>query len=148
LDVSGSMWTRMSVDSFKPLADLTELRILYLTNIVSLDGSIQPLAKLKNLRELHTGNFYGWQEFALLAGSRPDIECSWFKPLTELPFQACEECQNNLVMLTGRRQPNLCPKCNADRVQKHVGRFMELKREAAQQAVAADERRAGEERVR
>jgi hypothetical protein len=130
LDVSGSMWTRMSVESFRPLADLTELRSLYLTNIVSLDGSIQPFAELKQLRELYTANFYSWQEFATLAGVRPDIECSWFKPLTELPFQLCETCRSSLVMLTGRRQPRLCPRCDAGRVQRHEERFMELKRKA------------------
>ena len=132
LEVSGSMWARMKVDSFRPLSGLPGLRLLYLTNIAALDGSIQPLADLEQLRELHIAGFYEWQEFARLAGLRPDIVCSWFQPFVEFAHQKCDKCGGNLVMLTGKRQPSLCPSCHSDRIQRHVDRFMRVQREAAQ----------------
>jgi hypothetical protein len=138
LDVSGSMWTRMKVESFACLSDLRELRVLYLTNIQCLDGSLDVLAGLPNLKKLHIAGFYGWEEFARLSGLRPDIECDWFKPFVLFEHQACKACGSELVMLTGKRQPTICPQCNASRLQKHVHRFSRVAQEAAKRAAAAD----------
>jgi len=138
LDVSGSMWTRMKVDSFACLSQLCELRVLYLTNIQSLDGSLGVLAGLPYLQELHIAGFYGWEEFARLSGLRPNIRCDWFKPFLEFEHQSCEVCGGQLVLLTGKRQPTLCRQCKAARIQRHVCRFLAVANEAAQQGAAAD----------
>ncbi len=138
LDVSGSMWTRMKVGSFAPLGDLSNLRLLYLTNIAAHDGSLRPLARLKQLQELHVARFYSWQEFAALAGSLPGVNCSWFAPFVTFESQSCDACNGSLVMLTGKRQPTICPRCSADRVRRHVDRFTRGVQQAAQQANATD----------
>lgn len=138
LDVSGSTWTRMKVQSFTPLSQLRELRTLYLTNTQCLDGSLRALATLQRLRELHIAGFYDWREFAMLSGLRPDIECSWFRPYLELDHQRCDVCGSSLVMLTGKGQPTLCPSCQADRVERHVARFQRAADEAARKADAPD----------
>src|SRR5688572_24113409 len=46
LAVSGSLWKKMTVDSFAPLKGLTNLTFLHLTNIKALDGSLEPLRGL------------------------------------------------------------------------------------------------------
>jgi hypothetical protein len=138
LDVSGSTWTRMQVDSFGCLAELRELRVLYLTNIQCLDGSLDVLAGLPYLQELHLAGFYRWEEFARLSGLRPDVRCDWFKPFLELEHQSCGACGGQLVLLTGKRQPTLCRQCKAGRIQKHVDRFLRVANEAAQQRAATD----------
>jgi hypothetical protein len=131
LDVSGSMWTRMKVDSFASLSALRELRTLYLTNIECRDGSLDVLAGLPYLEELYIAGFYGWEVFARLSGLRPDIRCGWFKPFLEIEHQRCDVCGGQLVLLTGKGQPTLCRQCKADRIQKHVDRFLRVAGEAA-----------------
>lgn len=136
LDVSGSMWTRMKVDTFTCLSELRELRVLYLTNIQCLDGSLDVLAGLPHLQELHIAGFYRWEEFARLSGLRSDIRCDWFKPFLELEHQSCDTCGGPLVLLTGKGQPTLCRQCKAGRIQRHVDRFLRVAHEAAQQGAA------------
>jgi hypothetical protein len=131
LDVSGSMWTRMKVDSFAWLSALRELRLLYLTNIQSRDGSLDVLAGLPNLEELHIAAFYGWEQFARLSGLRPDIRCAWLNAFLEIEHRRCDVCGGPLVLLTGKGQPTLCRQCKAGRVQKHVDRFLRVASEAA-----------------
>lgn len=138
LDVSGSTWTRMKVESFSPLAELRDLRLLYLTNIQCLDGSLRVIAGLDRLSELHIAGFYDWQEFAVLAGLRPDLHCQWFEPLVELGYARCDVCGSHRVMLTGKRQPTLCPRCDEDRVQRHVSRFLRVKESAHTQGESPD----------
>jgi hypothetical protein len=146
LDVSGSIWTRMKVESFACLSELLELRILYLYNIQCLDGSLDVLAGLPHLQELHIAGFYEWEKFARLSGLRPDVRCDWFQPFVELEHQSCTTCGCQLVLLTGKRQPTLCRQCEAGRIQRHVDRFLRVADEAAQQgdaaAVASRHRRA------
>lgn len=130
LDVSGSMWTRMKVESFQPIGDLRDLRILYLTNIQAADGSLRPLRNLKKLSELNIADSYKWQEFAELSASLRDTECSWFEPFMNDFGERCDSCGTDLVMLTGKGQPTVCPRCRRDRVEAHTKRF----ENAAQQA--------------
>ena len=132
LEVSGSMWTRMLVESFEPLGELTALENLYLTNIQAADGSLRPLGRLKNLHELHLANFHEWKQFAELSGSLPSTACSWFAPFLVFSDSHCESCEAELVMLTGKGQPTICPRCKRDRVERHRHRF----EKAAQQARA------------
>lgn len=133
LDVSGSTWGRMRVAWFSPLSALRGLRLLYLTNIQCRDGSLRVIAGLDQLTELHIAGFHDWQEFATLSGLSPDIRCDWFEPFVELGHEACAVCGTPLVMLTGKRQPTLCPRCNANRVERHVNRFLRARKKAARQ---------------
>jgi Leucine-rich repeat (LRR) protein len=131
LDVSGSMWTRMTVRSFSPLAGMDRLRGLSLLNIKALDDSLDVLAELPALERLDIARFSHWSAFARLAGRRPDVRCSWFDPYVRFAGQVCSSCGQKLVMLTGRRQPTLCPSCDAPRVGRHAARFQQVAREAA-----------------
>jgi hypothetical protein len=132
LDVSGSMWTRMRVESFEPLRALSGLRYLSLTNILALDGSLRPISGLSRLQTLQFANFYDWSEVAALAGRLPDVECQWFRPFVRVNALPCGSCGGARVMLTGRRQPTVCPTCEPDRVERHAARFERAKQQAAE----------------
>lgn len=130
LDVSGSMWTRMKVESFQPVGDLLDLRILYLTNIQATDGSLRPLRKLVKLSNLNIASFYTWQEFAGLSAFLRDTECSWFAPFVDCSWQRCDSCGTHLVLLTGKGLPTVCPQCRRDRVETHAERFQKVAQQA------------------
>jgi hypothetical protein len=128
LAVAGSMWTRMNVESLRPLASLRRLQYLHLTNLKSVDESLRPIAEMIDLELLEIANFYPTEEFARLAGKLKDTECMWFKPYAQLPFD-CKRChQRTMVMLSGKSKPKLCTNCDAKRLEQHVNRFKELSR--------------------
>src|SRR5205823_12591042 len=81
---SGSMWTRMQVDTFRPLEQLENLELLHLTNIKTEDESLRPLAGLQNLKQLDIANFYPMSEFAWLSQRLRKTECMWFQPFNEV----------------------------------------------------------------
>jgi len=131
LAVSGSMWTRMRVASFAPLASLKQLELLHLTNIKAEDESLTPLGTLTGLKHLDLANFYPSKEFAVLSQNLKSTECSWFKPFTEVGFAKCERCGGKKAMLTGKRKPIICPRCQRDKFERHLREWTEAIRHAA-----------------
>jgi hypothetical protein len=124
LVVAGAIWTRMKVESLAPLARLSRLRHLHLTNLKALDESLDPLAALTGLETLELANFYPVEEFARLSARLKNTTCAWFAPF--LPFRsvACPKCgQRKMVVLTGKGMPALCMSCDEKRVRKHKDRF-------------------------
>lgn len=121
LAVSGSMYTRMEVRTFKPLAELQGLEFLHLTNIKPDDGTIKPLGGLSMLRQLDIANFYPTCEFAWLSQRLQSTECSWFKPYTDVNYMDCTKCgESTMVMLTGKRKPTVCKDCDKHTLEKHI----------------------------
>ena len=120
LAVAGSMWTRMQVDSFKPLEELRGLELLHLANIKAEDESLRPLALLQNLKQLDIANFYPMSEFAWLSEKLGTTECAWFRPYSDMKHMACKRCKRaTMVMLTGKRKPTLCTQCDKKALDKH-----------------------------
>jgi hypothetical protein len=131
LAVAGSMWTRMKIESLKPLAALRNLKYLHLTNVKAADESLRPLAELHRLEVLEIANFYPMEEVAWLSGRLRNTECSWFRPFVELPFD-CPKCKKNkMLMLTGKGKPSLCKECDRERLAKHIAKFEEVAGTAA-----------------
>ncbi|MDX1434662.1 MAG: hypothetical protein R3286_19630 [Gammaproteobacteria bacterium] len=127
LAVAGSMWTAMRVESLRPLAGLRDLRLLHLSNLKTEDESLRPLGGLRNLVHLDIANFYPMSEFAFLSQRLIGAECTWFEPYVTLPHMPCKKCgQRTMVMLTGKRKPTLCSRCNSKRLEKHVLEWNEL----------------------
>ena len=129
LSVTGSMWSRQTVDSLEPFARMTWLESL------SVDTahirSLRPLARLRGLKTLHLGGRLPYTEYAWLAAKLPDTECQWFAPYLSLSFGPCPRCKSGTrVMVTGRGKPVLCRACDAEKLAKHVAMF-ELARSAA-----------------
>ena len=131
LGVAGSMWTRMKVESLRPLAPLQRLKYLHLTNLKPVEESLRPIAEMMDLRLLEIANFYPTEEFAWLSGRLKDTECIWFKPYAQLPFD-CKRChQCTMVMLSGKSKSNLCRECDAERLERHIAVFNEIAAKAA-----------------
>lgn len=123
LGVSGSIWTKMKIDTLTPLATLASLEYLDLTSLKVNDESLRPLEALTQMRELNIANYYPMQEFARLSGKLPNTHCTWFAPFIQTNFQ-CEKCgRSSRVMLTGKGKPVLCRNCDAVRLKRHVEEF-------------------------
>lgn len=124
LAVSGSMWTKMKVDTLRPLSDLKRLEYLDLTSLRVLDESLDPLVELSHLEHLDIANAYPFDEFARLAGRLSNCECSWFKPYQDFSAIQCKRCgKATLVIPSGKRMPMLCKVCDEVRLRKHEERF-------------------------
>ena len=122
LAVAGSTWTRMKVESLAPLGHLENLEFLHLPNIKAYDESLKPLATLQKLKILDIANFYPMMEFAELATTLRATECTWLQPFLAMQkIMSCKKCKKHtMVMLTGKRKPNLCTVCDAAALEQHV----------------------------
>lgn len=124
LAIAGSMWTRMKIRTLDPLSELAELEDLDLSNLKVEDESLRPLGKLVKLKSLNIANFYPTEEFAWLSGRLKNTKCTWFSPYIGFEYAPCKKCgQTTMVMLTGKRKPNLCKQCDSARLAKHVAAF-------------------------
>lgn len=114
----------MKAKSLEPLRTLKKLYWLSLGTFMVEDGSLLPLAELKNLKFLIVSNKYKMEEIAKLAGIRPDVDCDLFEPFLKYDFFTCKKCaKNTVVLLTGKGKPWLCLDCDIKRIEKHVKQF-------------------------
>ncbi|MBL8516964.1 MAG: hypothetical protein JNM76_08340 [Betaproteobacteria bacterium] len=111
--------------SLEPLAALQALEWLSLTTLGVRDESLRPLARLPRLKHLMVANSFKFEEFAWLAGSRPDIECDGFTPVGEpVNWTLCKTCKGKtMVLLAGKGKPWSCQVCDAARIAKHEAAF-------------------------
>lgn len=138
LAVAGSIWTRMKIESLRPLSPLLNLKYLHLTSLKAEDESLRPLAELGQLEKLEIANFYPVEEFAWLSGRLKNTKCTWFRPYVEAPFD-CQKCgKDTTVMLTGKGKPSLCKECDRKRLERHVAEFEGIAAGAARQRRAPD----------
>ena len=121
------------IESLAPLTALRELELLTLTTVRLVDGSLAPLAELPRLIHLGLANMFPMEEYAWLAGRRPDILCDRFEP-SYGPNESlrCKACgQYSLFALTGKGKPWLCQHCDAERLALHNAGFRALVKAAA-----------------
>jgi len=128
----GGFHKGVRVPSLAPLARLTRLRCLELSNVAALDGSLAPLAVLQDLESLFVpAHAYEVEEYARLAASLPNTRADCLNPLFTKPeYDAsgeadfpCPKCAQPRVLLTGRRTPMSCLVCDAKRIEKHIARW-------------------------
>jgi hypothetical protein len=122
--------------SFEPVAALKNLEWLSFRTMGVRDESLRPLARLPRLKHLLIGNGFKLEEFAWLAGTRPDIDCDGFTPVGEpANWTQCKRCKGKtMVPLTGKGKPWLCQVCDAARIAKHVASFEHMRDEARAEA--------------
>lgn len=118
----------LKAKTLTPLENLQNLYWLSLgTFMVEQDGLL-PLAKLKKLRYLRLSNKYKMEEVAALAGSRPDIECDLFDPVSGVfDYIACKKCgEQSMVLPTGKGKRWMCTSCDKHKIETHVNQFNEI----------------------
>jgi hypothetical protein len=131
LHIGGGMWSALKAASLKPLARLSSLAYLTLANVRPMDGSLAPLAGLRQLRELRLPNFFSVEECARLAAALPDTAGNILRPIFIEPstdgqsngLLPCVACGGSRAMMTGRPAATLCPACDAGRIAKRVARW-------------------------
>jgi hypothetical protein len=126
----------LDIVTLAPLTALQQLERLSLVAVRVDDDSLAPLADLPALKHLRLTNQLPRDEYARLAGRRPDLQSADLQPVFgPATAFACKKCkQKTLYQLTGKGQPWLCGDCDRARLDRHIAEF---------QAVAADGRVAG-----
>lgn len=129
--------------SFAPLTSQPSLEWLCMTTLGVRDESLRPLAQLPRLKHLLVGNAFKWEEFAWLAGARPDLECDRFDPVGEpANWMTCKQCkQHSMVSLTGKGQPWLCRDCDAARIERFVTQYNAARQAASETACPTEKRK-------
>ncbi|MBC8063543.1 MAG: hypothetical protein H7Y17_01835 [Chlorobia bacterium] len=90
----GGVWNRNTATSLEPLSELPKLEEVHLLNLKVLEDGLRPLAKCPSLRKLEVSNQFKTEDYAYLAGVRPDIACQHFAPWVPL--------SDGMVMTTGK----------------------------------------------
>lgn len=123
----------LKIATLAPLAKLRELERLNLTTVQLDDESLAPLAALPKLRYLGLANKFPMEEFARLAGRRPDIACDRFvASWGPMDWTVCKGCKRkSMHLLTGKGRSMLCAHCDAARLAKHVAAFEAIVRASA-----------------
>ena len=124
----GASW--VSFPTLASFAKLKQLRALHL-GYDSKDGSLLPLAKLSNLKELSLPLSYALEEYAHLATALPEVECSCFtKPYSVgISIPKCKRCGGGTKVYLAKGMRSLCPKCDNDKFQAYLKSFEEMKAE-------------------
>jgi hypothetical protein len=84
LAVEGSMQATHVVDSLEPIAELTGLKYLFLTNLKTKDDTLLPLQSLNTLVNLQTAWWWADEEFKILKDSLPNLK--YGNPLQQRPL--------------------------------------------------------------
>lgn len=124
----------LKVDTLAPVAALRRLERLSLVTVQVLDGSLAPLADLPALKHLRICNQFARDEFARLAGRRPDLAAELAPVHGPVMAFGCKKCKRKTMYQTlGKGVPWLCGDCDRPRLDRHIAEF---------QAVAAAARAA------
>lgn len=132
LHIGGGMWSTLKFDSLEPITRLPGLRYLRLSNARPVDGRLEPLSRLRHLRELDLPNFFELEEVARLSGALPGIRSNTLGPVFApvqggvLPAHSpylCERCGGRRQMMTGKPASLLCPTCDEKKIQRRIARW-------------------------
>lgn len=123
LNISGGITTTLKLDSLAPIGSLQQLEELALYNLnVERDG-LRPLASLAGLKELELSNQFATDEYAFLAVQLPHARCLGFQPYIRIERPVSDaDC-----MIVGKRKPFLHSVRDAEKIQRYVEEFDEMK---------------------
>lgn len=119
LELSGGMWNKLSLDSLKPLAGLTNLKGLDLGGVKVKDtASLRPLSNLTSLEKLTIATWFPTEEIARLSVKLPATQCDCFTPYIKVNVGDDKD-----IMIVGKGRPRLNSKTDASRIEKYVDEF-------------------------
>jgi hypothetical protein len=120
----------LEVDSFAPFSGLADLESLSLMGVRPLDGRLDSIEKLVNLKYLHISHVYSFklEDFASLRRALPKASGHCLDPYYTIPQLNlhCKRCGEEMVFLTGprpRARRQLCPRCDKLKLQEHEERW-------------------------
>ena len=121
----GGIWNANRADTLDPLAELDCLEVLCLQNLRVSLGGLRPLAALTGLKDLFLSNQFDTADYAFLAAHLTGTACDQFSPYETLK----SEIGGCNVKVTGKRKPFLDTRKPKDqaRLEKYVRAFNALK---------------------
>jgi hypothetical protein len=124
LTIIGGVFTNQRLLSFEPIARLDKrFKLLDLSGVKLEDPDLSPLTRLSEPDEFGiSARFYPIEQVAMLAAAYP----SWGDQLTQLhdnPFSECKKCGGPKKILFKARSRDVCPKCDAVRMEKFLTEF-------------------------
>lgn len=122
LEYSGGIWNKNSAETLSPISELRQLVYLALNNIRVGDGSLRPIAKCRNIKQLHICNRFKTEEFAYLAANMQGVECDMFQAYIKLEHSI----GGDDVMVVGSRKPFLNSEKDKDRLKRYEANFSKL----------------------
>lgn len=130
LTIGGGFEKPIKLLTLEPIATLTNLKYLGLTNLKLADDTLRPIAQLKNLDELEISNQFDVKEYAWLATRLPITKCNHFQA-TRYAKITVDNVVVKDTMVTGRRKPFLLSTTDKDKIDKYISDFEKLKHELA-----------------
>lgn len=136
LSISTSMSKAMNggtgyFESFAPLGDLCYLEYLELFAVKPRELGLEPLTRLKSLKELEINNLYSLEDYAHLAADLPNTKGLFQTPYykTKLDTRKCKMCGgiDYYVLFGNKRRAFVCVRCEKDKLDKHLLLFEQLK---------------------
>ena len=123
----GGVWNANYADSLDHLSGLSRLEALVLLNLRVGEGGLRPLASLTSLKSLFLSNQFETADYAYLAAHLSQTRCESFAPFIKLG----SEVTKHDIMVTGKRKPFLNSRDPKDqkKLEKYVAAFEKLKRE-------------------
>jgi hypothetical protein len=123
----------MKLETLSPLSSLRKLEYLSLL-VDAADLSLEPIGRLRKLKELELAMGFPLAEYAKLAARLPEVRCKRLKrPYEKLEDVTCKKCGTaNQVQVCGRPIRRFCKKCYPNRLQACVAEFDRIRRESAQ----------------
>jgi hypothetical protein len=116
----------LEVDSLEPLSKLASLESLCLIGVKPLDGQLDLLHHLTQLKYLHISHEFQFQleDYAALARALPNASGHCLVPYFAIPQLSvrCKRCAGEIVFLTGprpRTRRQLCPICGEEKLAEH-----------------------------
>ena len=93
-----------------------------LSNIKLKDESLEPIASLRNLEELHLSNQFPTEEFAKLSVKIPQTKCDYFQSFVHLE----NPIDGKDIMVIGKRKPILNSIKDSEKLRKYEKQFQTL----------------------
>jgi hypothetical protein len=132
LELSCGIWNKLPLESIEPIGHLKALECLALAPQMK-DPSLEPLARLTQLRELSLNNRFPMEDFAKLAGKLPHVKCPNFDELFDpFPHKMCRKCgEPRLVIPIGKGARMMCQDCDDQKIADYAQNFETIKKESA-----------------
>ncbi|GLX71141.1 leucine-rich repeat domain-containing protein [Paenibacillus glycanilyticus] len=122
LELSGGIWTKLTIETLEPLSELKRLKQLTLTNIKVDDQSLGPLVELKNLEKLELSNQFAVEEYAKLSVVLTETKCDLFSAYTKLN----SPIEDKDIMITGNGKPFLNSVADVKKIDAFETKFRKL----------------------